>query len=122
MFDGGYSDDLARRNADRSGTRDRSLGDWIAFGLAVPAAWLFWGYVIAPVWQFVDEVSEAARIDQARQADISHMLGKCYKSAIGSVGAVIRIDSGTEVKMAFRGGVTGAYPVSALSPADCPSD
>lgn len=120
VFDDGCSDEMIREVPERNGAGRRSPADWVALALAVPAAWLFWIYVAQPVWSFIDDVVEASRMDLVRQESISHMVGKCYTSAIGSLGAVISIENGTTVKMAFKGGVTGTYPVSALKPAECP--
>jgi hypothetical protein len=121
MFNDGYSEEIARRTAtDGSREKSLSLGDYVAFAAAIPAAWLFWAYVAQPVWHFTSEVYEAARVDEARKESISGMLGRCYSTVMGSVGAVIRIENGTTVKMAFKSGITGTYPVDSLRQTDCP--
>lgn len=122
MFNDGYSEEMARRSASAPRQKSLTFGDYVAFAAAVPAAWLFWAYVAQPVVQFTREVAEAARIDEARKESISGMLGQCYSTAIGSVGAVVRIENGTTVKMGFKSGITGTYPVASLVKATCPKD
>ncbi len=123
MFNDGYSEEMARRAAaDTPRNKSMTFGDYVAFAAAIPAAWLFWAYVAQPVWHFTSDVYEAARADEARKENISGMLGRCYSTVIGSVGAVIRIDNGTTVRMAFKSGITGTYPVESLRQADCPKN
>jgi hypothetical protein len=122
VFNDGYSEEMARRSASAPRQKSLTFGDYVAFAAAVPAAWLFWADVAQPIWQFTREVAEAARLDETRKESISGMLGHCYSTPIGSVGAVIRIDSGTTVKLGFKSGITGSYPVASLEKAVCPKD
>lgn len=123
MFNDGYSEGMVRRQAaDAFRERSMTFGDYVAFTLAIPAAWLFWAYVAQPIWQFTREVAEAARVDEMRRESISGMLGHCYSTPLGAVGAVIRIDSGTTVKLGFKSGITGSYPVASLQKTTCPKD
>lgn len=123
MFNDGYSEEMARTTAESTSRgKSMSFGDYLAFAAAIPAAWLFWAYVAQPVWHFSQEVAEAARLDEARKVSISGMFGYCYSTPIGSIGPVIRIESGTTVKMAFKSGITGTYPVVSLQKVACPKD
>jgi hypothetical protein len=116
MFHDGYSEELAGRNPGRR----RGVLDYAAFFLAVPAAVLFWSYVVSPIWSFTEEVVERFRTSQARMAEMKDMVGRCYSTPIGSVGAVLRHESGFTVKIGFASGITGVYPAESLAKADCP--
>lgn len=120
MFADGYSEEMARRRAAEGKVRKRTAADWISLALAVPLAWAFWIYVGQPVWAFAEEVLSDARLQEERRASIEHMVGHCYKSGLGSTGLAIRIEDGDTVRLAFQSGITGVYPVSAISPAPCP--
>lgn len=120
MFNDGCSEGNARRRAGRGNDRTKSPADWLAVILAVPAGWLFWIYVALPTWDFVADVSELARADRARMEMLSPMLGRCYVTPVGAVGAVIRIENSSDVKMAFKDGIIGNYPVAMLKDAECP--
>lgn len=121
MFHDGYSEEIARLQVTRRNpAKTLGLSDYAAFVLAVPAAALFWIYVISPVWGFTEEVIAMSHANQAKMAEMSDMVGRCYTTPIGSVGAVLRVESGSSVKMGFASGITGVYPAASLTKTDCP--
>lgn len=118
-FNDGYTEELSRRQPEPQ-QRRMSVGTMISFIAAIPAAWLFYGYVAQPVWNLGQDIVVMTRQDQANRLVLEPMVDGCFDNGLGAVGIVMSVETGSTVKIAFASGIVQVYKASSLRPVACP--